>query len=167
MLRDGVGLHLCATLALLLVSGCVVTDYATSKTPAAVSEQFIRQGPTTWGGPKIYRIGNSEMNNGSPGGTSYKVDPGPTVIKVWYYGNRDGLKGIFTQTDMVEIPVTLEANAHYEIRASAEEKTVAFTLCDLGSGQEVARVADVPIVRGPSRLVRGSVQAIPIFIPAH
>jgi hypothetical protein len=161
-----------AILALLvcsLLSACATTNFATSPSPATIQEQWTRQGITLWGGPRLFRVGNVEMGLDHPSGKTYTVDSGATVMRVWYYGNRNGFKGMFTQTDFVEIPVVLAPNGHYELTAWAapEAKTIQFSLMDLTSGQQVASTADIPLVVGASRLRPQGAAYIPVYIPAR
>jgi hypothetical protein len=153
-------------MALFLAVACATTDFAETSSPVTITEQWQRDGPTTWGGPRIFRIGNIEMGFEHGSGSTYTVDPGTTALYVWYYGNRHGFKGIFTQTDMVRILVTLAPNARYELRAEAGNATVDFSLVDLGTNREVASVTDVPIVIGPSRIHANRPMVVPIYIPS-
>jgi hypothetical protein len=147
--------------------GCATTNFAKSPSPVTVKEQWTREGLTVWGGPRVFRIGNVEMGYSHESGSTFTVDPGSTVMRVWYYANRAGFSGVFTQTDLVEIPITLEPRGHYELRAVAKESTVVFSVIDLAKNQEIAATPEVPIVLGASRLPNNTPIVIPIYIPAH
>lgn len=149
------------------LTGCATTNFSKSSSPVTVKEQWTREGLTVWGGPRVFRIGNVEMGYGHDSGSTYTVDPGSTVMRVWYYANRGGFSGVFTQTDLVEMPVTLEPNAHYEVRAVAGESGVIFSLVNLTNNKEVASTPEVPIVLGPSRLPNNTTTVIPVYIPAR
>jgi len=139
-------------LACVLSSGCATTNFSTAPSPATVKTQSTRKGPLTWGGPMLFRVGNAEMGFGAGSGT-YTVDSGTTTLRIWYYGNLNGFKGLFTRTDLVELPATLAPNGHYELRAWAGpgDTTVKFHLVDLGTNSEIAATGDIPIVLGKSR----------------
>lgn len=150
-----------------MLAGCATTNFSKSSSPVTVREQWNREGLTVWGGPRIFRIGNVEMGYNHESGSTYTVDPGSTVMRVWYYANRGGFSGVFTQTDLVEIPATLKPNGHYEVRAVAKESTVTFSVIDLAKNEEIASSPEVPIVLGSSRLPNNTPTIIPVYIPAR
>jgi hypothetical protein len=140
-------------LVFMVIIGCATTNYSTSSSPATVKGQWKRTKLTIWGGPEIFRIGNVELGYKYDYGSTYKVDPGSIVMRVWYYAS-DGIdKPGFIQSDFVDIPVTLEAGGAYEVRASRHEKTVMFSIINIGTNDEVAVSQEVPLYIGPSRKV--------------
>lgn len=136
------------------LAGCATTNFSKSVSPVTVREQWIREALTVWGGPKVFSIGNVVMGYGRESGSTYTVDPGPTVMQVYYYANRGGFGGVFTQTNLVEIPVVLDPNGHYEVRAIAGETSVVFSVISLGMKREIATTPAIPIIVGASPLNR-------------
>ena len=140
-----------------LASGCASTNFATSSTPATVTEQRVNldSGLTDWGENRVYRIGNIEVGYyGVPGaapqggsrGFKYVVDPGPTEISVWYYDNAARRPGMANQTDIEKLAVVLQPNGHYELRSKREAGTLQFSIVDLESNSTVATSKWVDIV---------------------
>ncbi len=158
--RDGFVMK--PSLAILCVSclaaaGCASNTLATSSSPATIQEQMTHVTSKAWGGPIFFRVGNVEMGyvvHG--GGNTYTVNPGPTVMRVWYYGDQNGPRGIYTQTDPVTLSATLVPDGRYELEgwAPAQATTVRFSLVDLATGRTVASTGDVPLLVGPSRLAQ-------------
>lgn len=143
------------------LSGCATTNFATSASPATVTEQWTREGMAVWGGPRIYRINNIEFGYSDKSGRTYTLDPGRMDFRVWYYANEGRYNGMFTQTDPVGLSADLEPNGKYELRAEKGAKTARFRLIDLASHETVASTEDISLVLRPSPIPMN----VPLFIP--
>jgi Maltose operon periplasmic protein precursor (MalM) len=158
---------------LLLVSvGCALlgacatstrTTFATSASPATIAEQVTRDGAGNWGGALLLRAGDADIGYGiRPLGQTFTVNPGSTVMWVWYHGSRNGLGDVFIQSDPVDLRATLAPGGHYELtaqigayeraRTRAGVGTVRFSLIDLTANKVVAASPENLLLKGPSRL---------------
>jgi hypothetical protein len=135
-------------LILIILTGCATINISKSVSPATLKEQWNRESFCVWGGPRVYSIGNIVTGYGRENGSTYIVDQGSTVMRVYYYANRGNLNGVFTQTNLVDISLVLEKNGHYELRALAGESTVVFSVINLSDEREVATTSEVPIILG-------------------
>lgn len=149
-----------------LLAACATssrTTIATSSSPATIQEQATRDGPGTWGGAMLLRVGDADIGYAMrPIGQTFTLNPGATVIWAWYYGSRKGLHGAFIESDPVDMRATLAPNGRYELTAQirayegAQTRegvgTVRFSLVDLSSNKVVATSAENLLLKGPSRL---------------
>ena len=129
------------------LAGCETTNFAKSATPVTVTEEWSRSSATTWGGTRIYSIGNIEFDYLQYGnGATFTVDPGPTTIRAWYYANRGNTNNFFYQTKPVEMKAVLKPNGKYQVTGDYQEKSVRFSIVDLDTKEVVARSEEEPIV---------------------
>lgn len=160
---------LTAILALLVLAGCATTNFATSPSPATVREEWIRKDLTIWGGSRIFGIGNLEFGMlRYENDTTFTVNPGPTVVKVYYYANRGNSQGLFWMTDVASMPADLKPNGRYQVRGNYGEEEVTFFLIDLDTNARVAETQPSRIVRRPTPMEQSlGATPIPIIIPAR
>lgn len=144
------------------ISGCIPTaDFATSSSSATVKEEYTLSSLSKWGGPVIFAVGNFKMGDAQRLNKTFRVNSGPTVIQVWYFGNRDPKNACgctFTQTQLVDLPVTLSPGGSYELKAWAGMgvRVVTFSLVDLHTGAVVASAANVPLELGSAPLMQAN-----------
>lgn len=152
----------------VFVSGCATTNFAKSDAPAAVQEQWVRGGLYKWGGPRVYAIGNHQVGyKHLDNGNTYLVDPGPTALKVWYFGNRDFGGNMRYQTDIVTMRATLAPNGRYEVRyvqvgSGAKGEMVMLQLVDRATEQTIVESRPLPVLYSPSKM-----PATPIVAPIY
>lgn len=150
-----------------LVSGCATTNFAKSSTPATIQEEWTRSGMLTWGGTRIYAVGNIEFGFlQQENDSTFTVDPGEKTITVWYYANRGSMNGMFHQTNLVPLKTTLKPNGKYQVQGDYGEEFVRFRLVDLDTKQVLVQSADVPIILRPSP-APAQPTMIPIFVPGR
>lgn len=136
--------------ACLAVMGCATTNFATTKTPVTIKEEWIRKELSIWGGTRIFRVGDLEfgyLRNGN--NATYTVDPGRKIIRVWYYANRGNAQNLFWQTDLVDLEADLKPSGKYQVRGNYGETLILFTLVDLDTQEVLAKSGETPIVRRP------------------
>lgn len=156
---------LLAAILVLPLFGCATTNFASSPTPARVQEEWFRKEMTFWGGTRIFAIGDLEFGMlRYEADTTFTVNPGSSVVKVWYYANRGDAKGLFWQTDVVSMAADLKPNGRYQVRSNYGDEEVSFSLVDLDANVRIAETQPVRIVRRPSPSQQ-SPTFIPIFIP--
>jgi hypothetical protein len=163
---------LVALTALSLLFGCANTNFAKTDTPATVEEQWVREGLATWGGTRIYAIGEHQWgyrhdNNGN----SFKVDPGKTTLKVWYFGNKSFSGNLRYQTDLVTLRADLKPNGRYQVRVDParniqQGQMVSFSLVDLDTERVIVRSDPLSVAYGPSKMPLAPV-VMPIYVPAR
>lgn len=151
--------------ACLMSSACTTMNYATSTTPASVQEEWIREGVTIWGGTRIYSIGNLEFGlMARENDMTFKVDPGSTSVKVFYYANRGNANSLFWQTDPVSLDVFLKPNGRYQVQGVYGETTVRFKIVDLESKVVLVESSETQVVRRPNPFMQGP-WIVPVFVP--
>jgi hypothetical protein len=156
----------------VFVSGCATTNFANSATPVTVKEQWIREGALTWGGPRVFSIGNVQLGFHQDGNeNTYTVDPGEKALKVWYFGNRGECCNMFWLSDVVAMTSILKPNGRYELvtdhaNVNTEEETLSFRLVDLDTKEVAAKSEQVPMKRGRSPIPPAPT-VIPIYIPGR
>lgn len=147
-------------LSVIALAGCATTNFSKSNSPATVTEQWTRESFAVWGGPRIYRINNVAIGYSDKSGRTYTIDSGRVDLRVWYYANEGRYDGMFWQTDPVNLPVMLEPNGKYEVRAETDEKTAKFRLVDVSNNETVA-TKETSLVLRPSPIPMN----VPLFIP--
>ena len=126
-----------------------------------MKEEWNRSGATTWGGTRIYSIGNIEFGYLQYGSDStFTVDPGPTTIRAWYYANRGNVGPLFHQTEPVALKANLKPNGKYQVKGDYKEASVQFKLVDLDTNEILVQSDEVAIF-----LKRSPAPPPPIFVP--
>jgi hypothetical protein len=144
------------------IAGCAsTTNFATSSSSATVKEEYTLSSLNTWGGPIIFGLGSFKIGDAQGLNKAFTVNSGPAVMQVWYFGNREPRNPCgctFTQTQLVDLPVTLAPGGRYELKAWAGmgAKTVTFSLVDFKTGAVVASAANVSLERGSAPLLRAN-----------
>jgi hypothetical protein len=136
-----------------VISGCATTNFATTSSPAKISEEFIREGVATWRGTRILGFNGNYLKTPTMDST-YTIDPGPVNILISYRENKGEISfpPKFYDTYPLAITASLKPNKSYKLKAISNSKSIIFSIVDLESGEKIMTSNEIPIVHKSSDL---------------
>lgn len=138
---------------IFVISGCASTNFATTSSPAKISEEFIREGAATWRGTRILGFNGSYLKAPTMDST-YTIDPGLVNILISYRENKGEISfpPKFYDTYPLAITANLKPNKSYKLKAISNSKSIVFSIVDLESDEKILTTNEIPIIHKSSDL---------------